>query len=98
MPKEKTQQQLAAAQARMDKLRERARKEEDRKKIIVGAIILKRAESDSNFRQGLLNQLEQSVNERDRPLFAELGLPQLDDSAPETETEPQTKMEVTQQE
>lgn len=92
MPKRTTEQQLADAQQRINRLREKARKEDARKKIIVGAFILNRAERDPNFKAGLLNELDQFVPERDRSLFAELGLPQHDDSAPETETE----MEVTQ--
>lgn len=94
MPQRTTEQQLADAQQRINRLREKARKEATRKKIIVGAMILQRAESDSNFKAGLLNGLDQFVSKRDRPLFAEIGLPQHNDSTPEPQAEAEAETEM----
>lgn len=85
MAKRTTAQQLADAEQQLNRLRQKARKEDARKKIIVGAFILNRAERDPNFKAGLLNELDQFVSKRDRPLFAELGLPQDEKAAAETQ-------------
>lgn len=76
MAKRTTAQQLADAEQRLNRLRQKARREETRKKILVGALVLNRAKNDPEFHQKLLYELDQFLSDRDRPLFAEMGLPQ----------------------
>ncbi|BAI72025.1 hypothetical protein AZL_013870 [Azospirillum sp. B510] len=69
-------QQRARLEARAAELRTRektlARQSDGRRKVIVGAIVLKAISSDGRAREWLVTQLRRGLSERDRPLFADL--------------------------
>lgn len=66
-----TEQQLAAAEERLNRLRERQRKEDTRRKILVGAMILAQAEANDELMDQLHNELDEwlQTGHRDRKLF-----------------------------
>ncbi len=70
-----TEQQLNAAQQRLDQLRERARREDTRRRVMIGSMLLGRARHDAQAKKRLLRDLDIWLTEwRDRRLFADLGL------------------------
>lgn len=71
-----TEQQLADAEQRLNRLREKARQEDTRRKILVGSLVLSQAQSDSNLHANLIKHLDQwlASGHRDRRLFFEHGL------------------------
>lgn len=70
-----TSQQLADAEARLNRLREQARREDTRRKILIGSLILGRAESDNAVMDRLLRDLDSWLaSGRDRRLFLDHGL------------------------
>ncbi len=54
-------QQIADAEARLARLREKSRKKEIRHKIIVGAIVLSEASKDAKIAAWLLKQIDAKV-------------------------------------
>ena len=54
-------QQIADAEARLARLREKSRKKETRHKIIVGALVLSEASKDSKIAAWLLKQIDAKV-------------------------------------
>jgi len=54
-------QQIADAEARLARLREKSRKKETRHKIIVGALVLTEASKDAKFAAWLLKQIDAKV-------------------------------------
>ena len=67
--KARADKRLSALKAKADK---RARKEDTRRKIIVGALILNKANKDPEFSNELYTMLKNSVEERDHYLFVGL--------------------------
>lgn len=65
-----TEQQLAAAEERLSKLRKRQRTEDTRRRVLVGAFYLGRAERDPAAHTRLMRDLDEWLtDERDRRLF-----------------------------
>jgi hypothetical protein len=54
-------QQIADAEARLARLREKSRKKETRHKIIVGALVLSEASKDAKIAAWLLKQIDAKV-------------------------------------
>ena len=54
-------QQIAEAEARLARLREKSRKKETRHKIIVGALVLSEASKDAKISAWLLKQIDAKV-------------------------------------
>lgn len=54
-------QQIANAEARLARLREKSRKKETRHKIIVGALVLSEASKDAKIAAWLLKQIDAKV-------------------------------------
>lgn len=54
-------QQIADAEARLSRLREKSRKKETRHKIIVGALVLAEASKDAKIATWLLKQIDAKV-------------------------------------
>jgi hypothetical protein len=54
-------QQIADAEARLARLREKSRKKETRHKIIVGALVLSEASKDAKIATWLLKQIDAKV-------------------------------------
>lgn len=70
-----TEQKLADAEAKLGQLREKARKEETRRKILIGSMMLSRAKSDHVVMQKLIHELDSwLVSQQDRRLFASFGI------------------------
>ncbi len=71
-----TEQQLAEAEQRLNRLREKARQEDTRRKILVGAMILSEAQQDTTLHGNLMSHLDSwlSAGHRDRRLFVDYGL------------------------
>lgn len=68
-----TEQQLAAAEERLNELRKRQRTEATRRRVLVGAMLLGRAERDPVAHHHLMRELDSWLTaDRDRRLF-ELG-------------------------
>lgn len=69
-------QKRARLEARAAQLRERERslagQADSRRKIVIGAIVLRAVTSDRRAREWLIRCLRQAVSERDRGLFADL--------------------------
>lgn len=55
------EQQIADAEARLARLREKNRKKETRHKIIVGALVLAEASKDAKIAEWLLKQIDAKV-------------------------------------
>jgi len=64
-----TEQQLADVQEQLNALRERARKEDTRRKIIIGSMMLSLAERDDGILDFLKRRLDERLSDRDRRLF-----------------------------
>ncbi|WP_280564946.1 hypothetical protein [Chromohalobacter sp. 48-RD10] len=66
-----TEQQLADAEAKLARLRELKRKEDTRRRILIGSMILGRAEGDDATMERLLKELDGWLGDghRDRKLF-----------------------------
>lgn len=64
-------QQIADAELRLNRLKKDARKEETRKKILVGSMMLSLAESDDKIANFLKQKLDERLAPRNRQLFAE---------------------------
>lgn len=71
-----TEQQLAEAEQRLNRLREKARQEDTRRKILVGAMILSEAQQDTTLHENLMSHLDSwlASGHRDRRLFVGHGL------------------------
>lgn len=70
-----TAQRLADAEAKISRLREQQRKEDTRRRILVGSMLLTRAERNELVMEHLLAELDEWLtDERDRRLFADLGI------------------------
>ncbi len=71
-----TEQQLAEAEQRLNRLREKARQEDTRRKILVGAMILNQAKQDTTLHENLMIHLDSflAAGHRDRRLFFDHGL------------------------
>lgn len=69
-------QRRARLEARAAQLRERertlARQADSRRKIVVGAVVLRAVASDRRAREWLIGCLRRAVSERDRGLFTDL--------------------------
>lgn len=67
-----THQRLAEAEATAAKLKQTRRAEDTRKKVLVGALVLARAETDANLRQWLVKALLAGITRpNDRRLFSD---------------------------
>lgn len=65
-----TDQQIADAEARLDRLRQKRRQEETRKKILIGAMVLQQIGEDETAYRNLLHGLDEYLtHDRDRKLF-----------------------------
>nr|WP_299246491.1 hypothetical protein [uncultured Halomonas sp.] len=65
-----TDQQIADAEARLDRLRQKRRQEETRKKILIGAMVLQQIGEDETAYRNLLQGLDEYLTQdRDRRLF-----------------------------
>jgi len=71
-----TAQQLADAEARLNRLREQARREDTRRRTLIGSMLLGRAESDAAVMQQMLRELDHwlASGHRERRLFRDRGL------------------------
>lgn len=70
-----TAQQLADAEAKLSRLRQRQRQEDTRRRILVGSMFLTRAERDEVISEQLMRELDTWLtDERDRRLFVDWGL------------------------
>lgn len=71
-----TAQQLADAEARLNRLREQARREDTRRRILVGSMILGRAEDNTAVMEQLIHDMDGwlASGHRDRRLFLDYGL------------------------
>lgn len=65
------EQQLAAAEAKVARLRDRKRAAENQAKIIVGALTLKACESDPGLARHLHSYISKHASERDRERLAD---------------------------
>lgn len=75
MARRTTEQQLAAAQEQVDALRKRAKQEDTRRRILIGSMILGRADVDATLKARLLRDLDGWLTEwRDRRLFLNYGI------------------------
>lgn len=74
-----TAQQLADAELRLNRLREQARREDTRRKILIGAMVMGRAEADRAKNEQLLHELDAwlASGHRDRRLWFDNGLGQV---------------------
>ncbi|NOG32913.1 hypothetical protein HLB35_16110 [Halomonas sp. TBZ9] len=75
MPKRTTEEQLADAQQRLNQLREKSRKEKNRRKILVGAMYLSQAKQHNGMEK-LLTRLDHWLpnGHRERRLWLDDGL------------------------
>lgn len=70
-----TEQRLADTEARLNRLRSQARKEDTRRKILIGSMLLGHAEKNDATMARLLSDLDGWLsNGRDRRLFLNYGL------------------------
>nr|WP_173057755.1 hypothetical protein [Halomonas sp. Ant2]AJY53636.1 MobS/MobC [Halomonas sp. Ant2] len=71
-----TAQRLADAELHLNRLREKNRKEDTRRKILVGAMMLAKAENSPQIRQQLLTEIDNrlATGHRDRRLFIDYGI------------------------
>lgn len=80
-----TEQQLAAAEERLNKLRKRQRNKDTRRRVLIGALYLGRAERDSDAHHRLMRDLDLwLVNQRDRTLFGLCSLRGLYGATPQS--------------
>jgi len=71
-----TEQQLAEAEDRLNQLREKARREEARRHMLIGKMVLERAKENDREMQRLMRDLDNwlpSGNHPDRKRFGSLG-------------------------
>lgn len=70
----KKQREQLTARINREKAREKEkqRKLDTRRKIIIGGVMLKHMECDANFKETIIELLDKHVLERDRKLFEEL--------------------------
>lgn len=71
-----TEQQLADAELRLNRLREQARRNDTRRKILIGAMVMGRAEASDAEMEKLLRDLDAwlTSGHRDRRLWLDKGL------------------------
>lgn len=71
-----TEQQLADAELRLNRLREQARKNDTRRRILIGSMVMGRAEADGAEMEQLLHDLDTwlASGHRDRRLWFDKGL------------------------
>lgn len=70
-----TEQLLKEAEERAAALRDRARKDDTRRRVIIGSMLLGRAERDAQVRDQLLRDLDSWLTEwHNRRLFLDYGL------------------------
>ncbi|MCA1773159.1 MAG: hypothetical protein LC677_11345 [Halomonas sp.] len=71
-----TEQQLADAEAKLNALREKARREDTRRRILIGSMLLGKAEADDAKMEQLLHDLDTwlASGHRDRRLWLDYGL------------------------
>lgn len=74
-----TEQQLADAELRLNRLREQARRNDTRRKILIGAMVMGRAEASDAEMEKLLRDLDAwlASGHRDRRLWFDNGLGQV---------------------
>lgn len=70
------EQQLAAAEERLNRLREQTRRNDTRRKILIGSIVMSRAEANNAAMKQLLRDLDNwlASGHRDRRLWLDKGL------------------------